>query len=98
MLIVSAYQARSVTGTTLTVETFDNRNLNLTAVAEVVLAVLITQADFLRNVFGTVQLSASQWGLAVLPAIGLFAAWELGKAVARREVDAPSKAVSPAAA
>ena len=39
---------RSVTATALTSETFDNRHLNWTALAEIVLAVLITQMDVMR--------------------------------------------------
>ena len=39
LLIAAAFQARSVTATALTTETFDNRNLNWTALAEFVLAV-----------------------------------------------------------
>ena len=42
-IIVAAFQARSVTSTAFAVETFDNRNLNWTAAAELVLAVLITE-------------------------------------------------------
>ena len=54
LIIVAAFQARSVTASAFTVETFDNRNLNWTAVAELVLAVLITQLEVLRRMFGTV--------------------------------------------
>jgi Ca2+-transporting ATPase len=84
LLVVSAFQARSVTATALTIGTFDNRNLNVTALGEVVLAVLITQMDALRAVFGTVQLSISQWMLSAAPALALVFLWELGKLVARR--------------
>lgn len=56
----SAYQARSVTGTALTGETFDNRHLNWTVLAEVVLAVLITQMDVMRRIFGTERLTAGR--------------------------------------
>ena len=62
ILIAAAFQARSVTDTALTSETFDNRSLNWTALVELVLAVLITQMDVLRNVFGTVQLSLDAMG------------------------------------
>ena len=78
-----------MTATALTTETFDNRHLNWTALAELVLAVLITQMDVLRSVFGTVQLSVTQWALALVPAVALFFLWELGKWVARRSVDQP---------
>ncbi len=73
-----------MTATALTSETFDNRHLNWTVLAEVVLAVLITQMDVLRRIFGTEQLTAEQWVLALVPAVGLFFLWELGKLVARR--------------
>ncbi len=84
LIVASAYQARSVTATALTSETFDNRHLNWTVLAEVVLAVLITQMDVLRRIFGTEQLTAEQWALSLVPAVGLFFLWELGKLVARR--------------
>jgi len=83
-IIVAAFQARSVTASALAVETFDNRNLNWTALAELVLAVLITQMDVLRRLFGTVELTLGQWALALAPAVLLFFVWELGKLIARR--------------
>ena len=86
-IIVAAFQARSVTASALTVETFDNRNLNWTAAAELVLAVLITQWDVLRRIFGTVELTLGQWSLALVPAVLLFFVWEFGKVVARRTTD-----------
>ena len=89
LLITAAFQARSVTATTFTVETFDNRNLNWTALAEFVLAVLITQMDVLRRLFGTVELSFRQWALALVPAVALVFLWEIGKLVARRRAPAP---------
>ena len=85
LLITAAFQARSVTATTFTTETFDNRHLNWTALAEFVLAVLITQMDVLRRIFGTVELSFPQWALALAPAVALLFLWELGKLIARRE-------------
>ena len=96
LLIASAFQARSVTGTALTIETFDNRNLNWTALAELLLAVLITQMDAMRIVLGTVQLTLRQWTLALLPAVVLFFLWELGKLIARRRAE-PTAAAMPAA-
>jgi len=85
LLVTSAFHARSVTASTFTQATFDNRQLNWTALAEVALAVLITQMDALRRVFGTVQLSDKQWALALIPAVALFFVWELGKLIARRQ-------------
>ena len=84
LIVASAFQARSVTATALTSETFDNRHLNWTVLAEIVLAVLITQMDVMRRIFGTEQLTGEQWLLALVPAIALFFLWELGKLIARR--------------
>jgi Ca2+-transporting ATPase len=94
LIVASAFQARSVTATALVSETFDNRHLNWTVLGEVVLAVLITQMDVMRRIFGTEQLTAGQWLLALLPAIALFFLWELGKLVARRGAE---PATEPAA-
>jgi len=87
LIVASSYQARSVTASALTAETFDNKNLNWTVLAEVVLAVLLTQMDVMRRIFGTEQLTAKQWLLALLPALALFFLWEVGKLVARRETE-----------
>ena len=84
LIIVAAFQARSVTASAFTVDTFDNRNLNWTAVAELILAVLITQWDVLRRLFGTVELTLAQWASALVPALLLVFIWELGKLIARR--------------
>ncbi len=93
LIVASAYQARSVTATALKTETFDNRSLNWTILAELVLAVLITQMDVMRRLFGTVELSLTQWALALLPAVGLFFLWEVGKLIARRRAGGSRKAV-----
>jgi Ca2+-transporting ATPase len=87
LLVVSAFEARSVTASTLTLDTFDNTRLNRTALGELVLAVLITQMDALRNVFETVKLSVGQWMLAAAPALALLVLWELGKWIARRRAE-----------
>jgi len=97
LIIVAAFQARSVTATAFTVETFDNRNLNWTAVAELVLAVLITQWEVLRRLFGTVELTLGQWALALAPAVALVLLWELGKLITRRATN-PSQQAMPASA
>ena len=93
LIIVAAFQARSVTASVFTVDTFDNRNLNWTAVAELLLAVLITQLDVLRRIFGTVEISLDQWALALIPAVLLIFLWEIGKLIARRSTahDTPAR-------
>jgi Ca2+-transporting ATPase len=67
--------------------TLDNRNLNWTAAAELVLAVLITQWEVLRRIFGTVELTLAQWSPVLVPAVLLFFVWELGKVIARRSTN-----------
>jgi len=83
MIVVAAFQARSVTTSALRMETFDNPKLNWTAVVEVVLAVLITQLELMRRIFDTVAIGMPEWGLSLAPAVLLFFVWELGKLVAR---------------
>ncbi len=83
MLVVAAFEARSETGSVLTPDTFNSPRLNLIALAEFAGAFLITQADFMRRLLGTTQLTARQWGLSLLTAVALLALWEVGKAIAR---------------
>jgi Ca2+-transporting ATPase len=73
----------------------DNAKLNITAVVELLLAVLITQVDGLRTLLGTVRLTLSQCGLALAPAVTLVILWEIGKLVAGRQTGAPT--IAPAA-
>jgi Ca2+-transporting ATPase len=84
MIVVAAFQARSVTASALRMETFDNPKLNWTAVVEVVLAVLITQLELMRRIFDTAQIGMTEWALCLAPAIALFFVWEIGKLVARQ--------------
>jgi Ca2+-transporting ATPase len=84
MLVVAAYESRSITRTALTVTTFDNASMNWTAAAEVALAVMVTQMDLFNRLLDTVPLTAPQFGLAVAAAALLLALWEAGKLVARR--------------
>jgi P-type Ca2+ transporter type 2C len=84
MLVVAAFQARSATETVFTTDTFNSTRMNLIAVAEVIGAFLITQADLMQRLLGTDRLSGAQWGLALLAAVVLLLAWETGKWIARR--------------
>jgi Ca2+-transporting ATPase len=84
MLIVSAYECRSVAGSALARETFDNAKMNWTAVAELGLAVMITQTDLFNRLLQTTPLTAPQFGLAVGSAALLLVIWEIGKLIARR--------------
>ena len=84
MLVVAAFEARSETETAFDMDTFNSSRMNLIALAEIAGAFLITQADFMRRLLGTAQLTAGQWGLALLAAVVLLLGWEAGKWIARR--------------
>jgi Ca2+-transporting ATPase len=90
MLIVSAYESRSVTASVFSSDTFDNAQMNWTAAGELALAVMITQMDLFNRLLDTTPLRAGPFGLAVASAVVLLALWELGKLLARRrEVTQP---------
>jgi P-type Ca2+ transporter type 2C len=85
MLIVSAYECRSVSGSVLVSQTFDNAKMNWTAAAELGLAVLITQMDLFNRLLKTTPLTSPQFGLSVGSAVLLLVLWEIGKLIARRQ-------------
>jgi P-type Ca2+ transporter type 2C len=84
MLVVAAFESRRERASVFSVETFNSSRMNKTAVIEIALAYLITQADFLNVLLGTKELTFAQWGLGLLAAVGLLLLWELGKLIARR--------------
>ena len=83
-LIVAALECRSETASILTTATFASRQMNRALIVEFLLAVLTTQMDALRRILGTTQLSFREFAWALVPAVGLFLLWEMGKLVARR--------------
>jgi Ca2+-transporting ATPase len=83
-LIVAALECRSETGTVLTTDTFDSRQMNWALLIEFVLAVLVTQMDVFNRLLDTTEISLGQFGWALVPALGLLVLWELGKLAARR--------------
>ncbi|MFD5919629.1 cation-translocating P-type ATPase [Kitasatospora sp. NPDC058201] len=83
-LIVAAYECRSERATVLSTSTFDSRPMNLAALGEFVLAVLVTQTDAFRRILGTTELTLAQFGWALLAPLALLLLWELGKVAARR--------------
>ncbi|GAA2230835.1 cation-transporting P-type ATPase [Streptomyces amakusaensis] len=86
-LIVAAFECRSETDSVLTTSTFDSRQMNWVALAQFVLAVLVTQMDVFRRILGTTRIDARQFGWALLAALALLLLWELGKFLARRSRD-----------
>jgi Ca2+-transporting ATPase len=83
MLIVAAYESRSISLSVLTRSTFDNSQMNWTAVIELALAVAVTQMDLFNRLLDTVPLHNGQFFLAVASAVLLLVLWEIGKRVAR---------------
>jgi hypothetical protein len=76
--------------TTLTTDTFDNARMNWISLAELALAVMVTQMDLFNRLLDTTPLKVGQFGLALASAVLLFALWEAGKLIARRRASAPS--------
>ncbi|MFE3113506.1 cation-translocating P-type ATPase [Kitasatospora indigofera] len=83
-LIVAAFECRSETESALRTTTFDSKQMNLAALSEFLLAVLVTQVDGFRRILGTAEIDLRQFGWALLSAVVFLALWELGKALARR--------------
>ena len=84
MLVVAAYESRSVSLTTLTTSAFDNARMNWIALAELGLAVMVTQTDLFNRLLDTTPLKVGQFGLALGAAVLLLVLWETGKLIARR--------------
>ncbi|MDP3972272.1 MAG: cation-transporting P-type ATPase [Candidatus Nanopelagicales bacterium] len=81
--IVSAWQSRSEKRSALTVDTFDNKQLNWMVVAVFVLMVLGTQLPFLAHGLGMQALTGDQWIGCLGAGVLLFLIWEVGKLIAR---------------
>ena len=90
MLVVAAYESRSVSLTTLTTSAFDNARMNWIALAELGLAVMVTQTDLFNRLLDTTPLKVGQFGLALGAAVLLLVLWETGKLIARRQAAAAS--------
>ncbi|MEI6363092.1 MAG: cation-transporting P-type ATPase [Actinomycetes bacterium] len=88
MLVVAAFESRDEKASVLTTKTFDNKTVNLTAIVEVVLAILIAEGTFLPPLLGTTQLTGNQWLIGAMPAVVLLIGWEIGKLIARRRAPA----------
>jgi Ca2+-transporting ATPase len=85
-LIVAALECRSETGTVLTTDTFDSKQMNWAVLVEFILAVLVTQMDVFNRLLDTTEISLGQFGWALLPALVLLVLWELGKLATRRRL------------
>jgi Ca2+-transporting ATPase len=85
MLIVAAFESRSVSLSTFIPETFENGRMNRIALIELALAIVITQMDLFNRLLGTVPLHHGQTLVAIAAAALLFVLWELAKLIARRQ-------------
>ncbi|MER7578891.1 HAD-IC family P-type ATPase [Kitasatospora sp. NPDC097691] len=94
-LIVAAFECRSERASALSADTFDSKQMNRAALAEFVLAVLVTQMDAFHRILGTTDINARQFGWALLAAVAFLLLWELGKLLARRSPTA--RAAAPVA-
>ncbi len=91
MLIAAVFQARSVTGTgahhrrrsTTGTSTSPRSSSSCSPCSS-------PRWTSCGSLLGTVQLSLTQWSLALAPAVALFFLWELGKLIARRTTEAAS--------
>ncbi len=92
MLVVAAFESRDEKASIFTVETFDNRTLNITVALEIALAVMIARGAALTSLLGAAALTSTQWLFGALPAVVLLVAWELGKALARRRASSAEEA------
>jgi P-type Ca2+ transporter type 2C len=98
--IVCAWQCRSERESALGLGSFDNHQLNMVILVEVVLAFLVTQWDVLNKLLGTEPLTTDQWTLTLVAGLSLYVVWEIGKLIARRMERAPAAptAAAPAGA
>jgi Ca2+-transporting ATPase len=97
MLVIAAFESRDERATLLTAETFDNRTLNITALVEIALAVMIARGGDLTSLLGAAGLTDTQWLIGAAPALMLLILWEIGKAVARARSGDDAKDVIPRA-
>ena len=97
MLVVAAFESRSVTQSALTHASLDNAKMNWTAAGELVLAVAITQTTLFNRLLDTTPLKFGQFGVALASAVVLLVLWELGKAYGRRAQAHGERQSAPAA-
>jgi Ca2+-transporting ATPase len=93
MLVVAAFECRDQTGTILHTETFDNRTVNITAIVEIALALMIARGGALTSLLNTHALSGRQWLIGALPALVLLILWELAKLIAHRRAETAHGAI-----
>ena len=76
MIIVAAFQARSVTASALAIDDVRQPEPELDGRRRVVLAVLITQTTLFNRLLDTTPLKFGQFGVALASAVALLVLWE----------------------
>jgi len=84
--LVNVFNARSETASVFSKYTFSNWKLWASVVFVAVMQILITVIGPLRELFDTSSLTLSQWGLCLLPPLGLLIAVEIWKVGSRRRL------------
>jgi len=74
-------------------ETLNNNIVNITILVEIALALMIARGGVLTSLLGTQALTGRQWLIGALPAVALFALWEVGKLIARRGEETAQAAI-----
>jgi Ca2+-transporting ATPase len=81
--LVNVYNARSETSSFFSRYTLTNWKLGASVVIVFFLQILLTVFEPMKNLFGTSSLTATQWGLCLVPPLLLLVAVELWKLVVR---------------
>ena len=69
MLVIVAFESRDQKATVFTTATFDNATLNIVALVEIVLAVLIARGGALTSLLDLQALTDTQWLIGAAPAV-----------------------------
>ena len=93
MLVVAAFECRDQTGSILHTETFDNTTVNITALVEIALALMIARGGALTSLLNTQTSPAGNGSSAPFPRWCCSILWELGKLIARRGTPTTSTAI-----
>ena len=83
MLVIVAFESRDQKATVFTTATFDNATLNIVALVEIVLAVLIARGGALTSLLDSQALTDTQWLIGAAPAVVLLLLWGGRQGIAR---------------
>ena len=92
--LVNVYNARSETASVFSRYIFTNWKLGASVIFVLLMQVLITVIEPLRNLFDTSQLSLSQWGLCLIPPLALLLSVEVWKLFGRRRSSGVDRSVA----